>query len=76
MSLKTRVLIIGGGLAGLIAANRAVDDGAAVTILEGGKSPGGRALTQLKDDFYFNLGPHALYAAAGHQNLTEMCVAH
>ncbi len=64
MDKLTRVVVVGGGIAGLVAANTAADKGAAVTLLEGGGGFGGRALTQIRDGYHFNLGPHALYKKA------------
>lgn len=73
MTISPRVIVIGGGLAGLVAANIAVDHGADVTLLESGGGFGGRALTQNRDGYYFNLGPHALYkSAAGAPILKEL----
>lgn len=64
MTDKKQIIIVGGGLAGLVAANRAADEGADVTLLEGGKGLGGRALTQVQGGYHFNMGPHALYVNA------------
>jgi len=55
--------IIGGGLAGLIAAIELAEAGKSTVLLEkSGNSLGGRAATQNKDGVLFNLGGHALYA--------------
>ncbi|MCM3601828.1 NAD(P)/FAD-dependent oxidoreductase [Robertmurraya korlensis] len=55
------VVIIGGGLAGYIAANYLAKSDLSILILEKGNKVGGRAQTEkIKQDF-FNLGPHALY---------------
>jgi len=54
------VVVIGGGLAGLIAAAKVAKTGRTVTVLEQSKSWGGRAATQLRGGAYFNQGAHAL----------------
>ena len=59
---RPEVIVIGGGLAGLVAAATAARDGAAVTLLEARESLGGRARTDVVDGAAFNQGPHALYA--------------
>ncbi|APR80952.1 Dehydrogenase [Minicystis rosea] len=61
MNGKHRIVVIGGGLAGLAAAAYAARAGKRVTVLEKAQAPGGRAATQHRDGFHFNLGPHALY---------------
>jgi phytoene dehydrogenase-like protein len=53
--------IIGGGVAGLIAATSLAKAGTKVVLLEKSSSLGGRASTREKHGFLFNLGPHALY---------------
>jgi phytoene dehydrogenase-like protein len=55
------VAVVGGGLAGLAAATILARHGRAVRLFEKGQRPGGRAATQVKQGFHFNLGPHALY---------------
>nr|WP_106782516.1 NAD(P)/FAD-dependent oxidoreductase [Lysinibacillus timonensis] len=55
------VVIIGGGLAGLVAANFLSQTHLSVLVLEKGKTVGGRAKTHLIDNQLFNIGPHALY---------------
>jgi len=52
---------VGAGLAGLVAANRLVDAGLAVTVLDGAGHAGGRAHTTVDDGACRNLGPHAVY---------------
>jgi len=54
-------IIIGGGLAGLTAANALAQPGRKITVLEQSEHLGGRAITQQEDGFFLNLGPHALY---------------
>jgi phytoene dehydrogenase-like protein len=69
-------VIIGGGIAGLTAAAYLARAGKSVTIFEKASAPGGRARTESKHGFAFNLGPHALYRqGAGVQILRELGVA-
>ena len=56
------VAIVGGGLAGLAAANFLAREGLAVTLFEKARAAGGRALTEEQEGFHLNLGPHALFA--------------
>ena len=60
---KTDVMIVGGGLAGLTAATYLARAGRKVTLFEKGQQVGGRAMTQERERFLFNLGPHALYVS-------------
>lgn len=60
MSTHTELTVVGGGLAGLIAAVEAAEAGAAVRLLEARRRLGGRA-TSTPGPFVANLGPHALY---------------
>jgi phytoene dehydrogenase-like protein len=53
--------VIGGGLAGLTAANALAQSGQKVTLLEQSQHLGGRAITRQEAGFQLNLGPHALY---------------
>ena len=55
------IVVIGGGLAGLVASCTAADHGARVTLLDARSDLGGRARTTHHDGFSFNQGPHALY---------------
>jgi len=55
------VIVVGGGLAGLTTAAYLARAGRSVQLFEKSRALGGRALTQSKDGFHFNLGPHALY---------------
>ena len=55
------VVVAGGGLAGLCAASFASKAGARVALYEASPDLGGRARTRVKDGYYFNYGPHALY---------------
>ncbi len=61
MSDGARVVVVGGGLAGLSAATFAARAGARVTLFERLSDPGGRARTREERGFLFNQGPHALY---------------
>jgi hypothetical protein len=55
------VHVVGGGLAGLVAAITAAEDGAPVVLYEASSSLGGRALGGT-DQRGVNLGPHVLFA--------------
>lgn len=55
------VVIIGGGLAGLVAAVQLGAAGQHVVVYEGARRVGGRARTHYRDGFYMNLGPHRLF---------------
>jgi len=57
------VAVVGGGLAGLVAAITAANEGASVTLFEGSSTLGGRAHTTTHKGFHINMGPHALYVA-------------
>jgi len=54
------ITVVGGGLAGLIAASEAAEAGAPVRLLEARHHLGGRARS-LTGEHVANLGPHALY---------------
>ncbi len=58
---KYDTVVVGGGLAGLTAGALLARGGRRVVVLEKGKEAGGRAQTQTRNGFQFNLGPHALY---------------
>lgn len=69
----TDVVVIGGGIAGLTAAALTGHRGRRVRLFEKAGELGGRATTQVKDGFSFNVGPHALYRdAAGIRVLAEL----
>jgi len=70
---KERIAIVGGGLAGLVAAYQLAKSGASVTLFEKSGSLGGRASTALKEGFSLNQGPHALYkGGAAYKFLTDI----
>jgi phytoene dehydrogenase-like protein len=58
----SNVVVVGGGLAGLTAANYLARAGFNVTLFEKSRAVGGRARTEGEQGYQFNLGPHALYA--------------
>jgi phytoene dehydrogenase-like protein len=55
-----RILVVGGGLAGLVAAIECAERGASVEIHEATPALGGRARSFSRDRFVTNWGPHAL----------------
>lgn len=60
---KYDTAVIGGGLAGFIAAIEVAKGGRNVVLLERSGRMGGRAMTNNKNGVLFNLGGHALYRA-------------
>lgn len=54
------VVVVGAGLAGLVAAVDAAGPGRRVVLVDAHR-PGGRAATTSREGFSFNQGPHALY---------------
>jgi phytoene dehydrogenase-like protein len=58
---SNKVIIVGGGIAGLIAAIELARSGAKVTLFEAAADLGGRARTKNAEGFLLNQGPHALY---------------
>lgn len=58
-----RVVVVGGGIAGLAAAVYLARAGHGVTVFEKRRVLGGRAVTHLRHGYRFNLGPHAVYRA-------------
>lgn len=76
VGMDADVVVIGGGLAGLVAANVLVDRGAAVTVLETRGRLGGRAASEWRDGFLLNRGPHALYlGGAAARRFVELGIA-
>lgn len=71
MNHKWDVVIVGGGLAGYIAANYLTRTNLSILILEKGKNVGGRARTNRMNGQCFNLGPHALYKKGKAMSLLE-----
>ncbi|SDO09149.1 Phytoene dehydrogenase-related protein [Psychrobacillus sp. OK028] len=61
MDNKWDVVIVGGGLAGYVAANYLAKAGMSILIIEKDKKVGGRARTDKINQQFFNLGPHAFY---------------
>jgi len=55
------VVVVGGGIAGLVAAAFASRAGASVLLLEASPAFGGRASTRIVSGYHFNQGAHALY---------------
>ncbi len=58
--MTKRIIVIGGGWAGLTAAATAATAGAEVVLLEARSELGGRARTETNNGFLFNQGAHAL----------------
>ncbi|MFL6561337.1 MAG: NAD(P)-binding protein, partial [Bacillus sp. (in: firmicutes)] len=61
MTQKWDIVIVGGGIAGYVAANFLSKTNLSILIVEKGKHVGGRARTNKINQQYLNLGPHALY---------------
>jgi phytoene dehydrogenase-like protein len=73
---KYDVAIIGGGLAGLTAANFLANEGKKVVVLEKSNHLGGRAITNNKNGVLMNLGAHGLYLEGKAMTiLTELGIA-
>jgi phytoene dehydrogenase-like protein len=69
------IVIIGGGLAGLVALNFIAGRGRPAVLFERSRSIGGRARTDTQDGFAMNLGGHALYrTGAARRALDELGV--
>lgn len=69
-------VVVGGGLAGLTTAAYLARAGQPVMVLERSRQLGGRAVSQTKQGFIFNEGPHALYLGSlGLPVLRELGVA-
>ncbi|MFC0273174.1 phytoene desaturase family protein [Metabacillus herbersteinensis] len=61
MTQRWDIVIVGGGLAGYVAANYLAKTDLSILILEKGRNVGGRARTTKINHQYLNLGPHAIY---------------
>ncbi|WP_136717868.1 NAD(P)/FAD-dependent oxidoreductase [Halorientalis salina] len=59
----TRVVVVGGGLAGLVAARRLAADGVDVTLLEAREGVGGRVRSVREDGYVFDRGFQVLFTA-------------
>ena len=70
-SSQTRVVVVGGGMAGLTAACYLARAGVDVTVIERASYLGGRAATQDFDGFRFNRGGHALYTGGAASRVLE-----
>ncbi|GHO98166.1 dehydrogenase [Reticulibacter mediterranei] len=76
-TLRTDVVIVGGGMAGLTAASYLAQAGVAVTLFEKASKLGGRAATSLHDGYAFNRGIHALYTGDSAEDvLRELGIAY
>jgi hypothetical protein len=62
------VTVVGGGIAGLVAAITCAEDGRAVHLLEAHEKLGGRARHASDGRFIANFGPHALYSGTANWN--------
>ncbi len=60
--MNAPIVIVGGGLGGLACATLLARQGHQVHLFERASHVGGRAVTQVREGFHLNLGPHALYA--------------
>lgn len=70
-----KIVVVGGGLAGLTAATLFARAGMSVTVIERSTEAGGRARTSVVDGYYLNQGPHAIYTAGpGAKILKELGV--
>ncbi|WP_440769439.1 NAD(P)/FAD-dependent oxidoreductase [Natronorubrum sp. DTA28] len=63
MQTTPRVLVVGGGLAGLVAARHLAGGGADVTLLERDETVGGRVRTLERDGYRFDRGFQVLFPA-------------
>ena len=71
MTQKWDIVIVGGGLAGYVAANYLAKINLSILILEKGSKIGGRARTNKMNQQYLNLGPHALYKKGKAKSILE-----
>lgn len=65
------VAVVGGGIAGLVAASYAAAAGKPVALFERASTLGGRAQTTAAGDAHLNLGPHALFAGGPTQRFSR-----
>ncbi|MFD0716931.1 phytoene desaturase family protein [Paenibacillus sp. GCM10027626] len=72
MTAKYDVVIVGGGIAGLVAALYLAKEGKSVAVLESQGQMGGRAITNKKEGVRFNLGSHALYFGEAYAIFQEL----
>ena len=71
---RTDVVVVGAGIAGLVAARRVADAGLDVVLVDPSE-PGGRGRTDRRGDVLFNRGPHALYLGGpAHRTLEALGV--
>lgn len=68
---QTDVVVVGGGLAGLSVACYLARANVAVTLFEKASDLGGRAVTQVYDEYCFNRGGHALYKGGAAQRVLQ-----
>lgn len=67
---RADAVVVGGGLAGLVAATEMAKGGLRVVLMEKSNHAGGRAVTQsIEGGYRFNLGPHALYRKGAAQRI-------
>lgn len=71
MNQKWDVVIVGGGLAGYVAANELSKYNLSILILEKAKNVGGRARTYKINHQYLNIGPHAFYKNGKAKSILE-----
>lgn len=72
---RSEIAIVGGGVAGLVAAMHIGAAGGKAVLFEASPRLGGRAQTRVVEGFCLNQGPHALYiAGAFHAALREFGV--
>src|SRR5690625_936386 len=71
MNQKWDVVIVGGGLAGYVAANELSKYNLSILILEKAKNVGGRARTNKINHQYLNIGPHAFYKNGKAKSILE-----
>lgn len=70
--MRTRAIVVGAGFGGLAAAIRLAARGYAVTLVEAGDQPGGRARVFERDGFTFDAGPTVITAPYLFDELFEL----